>query len=93
MESKVMPLTSRAPNFQLPEPLIGNVWNLDDFEGYPALLVKFIFNHYPFVIHKKGIMKLANDYMLNGLVIVAISSNYVVSHPEDGPELMLKEAK
>lgn len=27
---------------QLPEPLTGKVWTLDEFESYPALLVRFV---------------------------------------------------
>ncbi|KAG5612195.1 hypothetical protein H5410_023476 [Solanum commersonii] len=122
--------------FQLTEPLTGKVWNLDDFEAYPALLVMFICNHCPFVIHlKKDIVKLSNFYMKvsrklipfsffsdfthymlsllavssvveknritsrsssllqKGLAVVAISSNSVVTHPQDGPEFMAEDAK
>ncbi|XP_022143689.1 uncharacterized protein LOC111013532 isoform X2 [Momordica charantia] len=37
-ESKGVSLGFRAPNFELPEPLTGKVWKLEDFEPYPALL-------------------------------------------------------
>ncbi|KAL0360339.1 UNVERIFIED_CONTAM: hypothetical protein Sradi_3718400 [Sesamum radiatum] len=37
-ESKGVTLGFRAPDFELPEPLTGKVWKLDDFESYPALL-------------------------------------------------------
>ncbi|XP_057814075.1 uncharacterized protein LOC131027988 isoform X3 [Cryptomeria japonica] len=103
MESKPFLLSSKAPEFQLPEPLTGKVWKLDDFQGHPALLVMFICNHCPFVVHlKKDIVKLANDYMSRrdnldtvqkGLAVVAISSNSTVTHPEDGPDFMAEEAK
>ncbi|KAJ4971180.1 hypothetical protein NE237_004279 [Protea cynaroides] len=56
--------------------------------------VMFICNHCPFVKHlKKDIVKLANFYMKKGLAVVAISSNSVVTHPQDGPEFMAEEAK
>ncbi|CAA7058270.1 unnamed protein product [Microthlaspi erraticum] len=78
----------------LPEPLTGNLWRLDDFELYPCLLVMFICNHCPFVVHlKKDIVKLSNFYMQKGLAVVAISSNSVVTHPQDGPEFMAEDAK
>ncbi|GLJ25006.1 hypothetical protein SUGI_0478730 [Cryptomeria japonica] len=94
MESKPLPLSSNAQEFHLPEPLTGKVWKLDDFQGHPALLVMFICNHCPFVIHlKKEIFKLTNDYMPKGLGVVAISSNYTVTHPQDGPDFMAEEAK
>ncbi|CAI9115670.1 OLC1v1016645C2 [Oldenlandia corymbosa var. corymbosa] len=82
-ESKGVELGSRAPHFELPEPLTGKTWTLEDFEAYPALLVIFICNHCPFVIHlKKDIVKLANFYMKKGLAVVAISSNSAVTHPQ-----------
>ncbi|KAL9245097.1 hypothetical protein vseg_018788 [Gypsophila vaccaria] len=93
-ESKGVSLGFRAPDFSLSEPLTGKTWTLQDFEEYPALLVMFICNHCPFVIHlKKGIVQLTNFYMKKGLAVVAISSNSVVTHPQDGPEFMAEEAK
>ncbi|RCV11763.1 hypothetical protein SETIT_2G212200v2 [Setaria italica] len=84
----------RAPEFELPEPLTGKLWTLDDFEGNPALLVMFICNHCPFVKHlKKDIAKLTSFYMEKGLGAVAISSNSIRTHPQDGPERMAEEAK
>ncbi|WCJ43411.1 Thioredoxin superfamily protein [Euphorbia peplus] len=93
-ESQRVSLGFRAPHFELPEPLTGNIWKLEDFEPYPALLVMFICNHCPFVIHlKKDIVKLTNFYAKKGLAVVAISSNSVATHPQDGPEFMAEEAK
>ncbi|CAH8253065.1 unnamed protein product [Arabidopsis lyrata] len=93
-ESAGVKLGARAPNFELLEPLTGNLWKLEDFELYPSLLVMFICNHCPFVIHlKKDIVKLCNFYMKKGLAVVAISSNSVVTHPQDGPEFMAEDAK
>ncbi|XP_057532118.1 uncharacterized protein LOC130810174 isoform X2 [Amaranthus tricolor] len=92
-ESKGASLGFRPPDFELSEPLTGKTWTLQDFEVYPALLVMFICNHCPFVIHlKKDLVKLSNFYM-KGLAVVAISSNSVITHPQDGPEIMAKEAK
>ncbi|XP_059454103.1 uncharacterized protein LOC132184475 isoform X2 [Corylus avellana] len=93
-ESEGVSLGFRAPHFELPEPCTGKVWKLEDFEPYPALLVMFICNHCPFVKHlKKDIVKLANFYMKKGLAVVAISSNSVATHPQDGPQFMAEEAK
>ncbi|XP_020249912.1 uncharacterized protein LOC109827335 [Asparagus officinalis] len=94
IESTGVSLGFRAPHFELPEPLTGKVWTLDEFESYPALLVMFICNHCPFVIHlKRDIVKLANFYMSKGLAVVAISSNSSITHPQDGPQFMAEEAK
>ncbi|XP_028104110.1 uncharacterized protein LOC114303158 [Camellia sinensis] len=93
-ESKGVSLGFRAPHFQLPEPLTGKLWKLDDFEAYPALLVMFICNHCPFVKHlKKDIVKLSNFYMKKGLGVIAISSNSVATHPQDGPQFIAEEVK
>ncbi|XP_057449966.1 uncharacterized protein LOC130741167 [Lotus japonicus] len=93
-ESKGVTLGFRAPQFQLPEPLTGKVWTLEDFEAHPALLVMFVCNHCPFVIHlKKDIVKLTKFYMKKGLAAIAISSNSVATHPQDGPEFMAEDAK
>ncbi|XP_004502596.1 uncharacterized protein [Cicer arietinum] len=93
-ESKGVSLGFRAPQFQLAEPLTGKVWTLEDFEAHPALLVMFICNHCPFVKHlKKDIVKLTKFYMKKGLAVIAISSNSVATHPQDGPEFMAEDAK
>ncbi|XP_002278020.1 uncharacterized protein LOC100253998 isoform X2 [Vitis vinifera] len=92
--SKGVSLGFRAPHFELQEPLTGKMWTLEDFESYPALLVMFICNHCPFVKHlKKDIVKLSNFYMKKGLAVVAISSNSIATHPQDGPKFMAEEAK
>ncbi|XP_028806791.1 uncharacterized protein LOC114761561 isoform X2 [Neltuma alba] len=60
----------------------------------PEFQVMFICNHCPFVKHlKKDIVKLTNFYMQKGLAVIAISSNSVTTHPQDGPEFMAEEAK
>ncbi|KAG6390482.1 hypothetical protein SASPL_148217 [Salvia splendens] len=83
VESEGVSLGFRAPEFELPEPLTGKVWKMDDFDSYPALLVMFICNHCPFVKHlKHDIVKLSNFYMKKGLAVVAISSNSVTTHPQ-----------
>ncbi|OMP08908.1 Alkyl hydroperoxide reductase subunit C/ Thiol specific antioxidant [Corchorus olitorius] len=93
-ESQGVSLGFRAPNFELSEPLTGKTWTLEDFESYPALLVMFICNHCPFVkLLKKDFVKLSDFYMKKGLAVVAISSNSVVTHPQDGPQFMAEEAK
>jgi thioredoxin-related protein len=54
----------------------------------------FVCNHCPFVKHlKKDIAKLTSFYMEKGLAAVAISSNSIVTHPQDGPDYIAEEAK
>ncbi|KAF5834654.1 alkyl hydroperoxide reductase/ thiol specific antioxidant/ Mal allergen [Dunaliella salina] len=84
----------QAPDFELPEPANGNKpVRLSDFKGSPVL-VMFICNHCPFVIHlKEAIVRVAAEYQAKGFKVVAISSNSPVTHPQDGPEKMVEDAK
>jgi peroxiredoxin len=86
------PLGTTAPAFSLPDSE-GNTVSLDDFAAAPALLVMFICNHCPFVIHVRDELgRVAADYMPKGLAVVAINSNSIESHPQDGPENMKRLA-
>jgi thiol-disulfide isomerase/thioredoxin len=89
----MMPLGTQAPTLQLPDG-DGRIWSLEDFEAEPALLVAFICNHCPFVKHiRQGLADFARDYRGRGLAVIAVNSNDVDTHPEDGPELMAQEAR
>jgi len=77
-----------APDFQLPDP-DGKQYVLADFSPATALLVMFICNHCPYVVHLRGgLAQLANDYQPKGVKIVAISSNNIQTHPADSPDKM-----
>ena len=87
--SNMLPLGTKAPEFALRNAVDGSAVTLKDFEGSEALLVMFICNHCPFVIHVRDeLARLASDYLPRGLAIVAINSNSSVTHPQDGPEHM-----
>ena len=94
--SNMEELGSPAPTFRLPNtnPNAGNsVVSLEDFSDSPALLVAFICNHSPYVIHiRESFSAFAAEYQSKGLGIVAICSNDVTTHPADGPEKMKAEA-
>jgi len=96
-ESTMLELGVQAPDFNLPNtnPAISaNTVSLSDYQGAKALLVMFVCNHCPYVIHlRSALVALANDYASEGLEMVAISSNYAGSHPQDGPEAMREEAQ
>jgi len=77
-----------APAFALPD-TEGRVRTLEEFAGSPALLIAFICNHCPFVLHLiDQFADFARDYQPRGLQVVAISSNDPAEFPEDGPEFM-----
>jgi len=84
----------KAPNFELPDTVSGKSLLFNELKGEKATVVMFICNHCPFVIHLcGGLVKLANDYKNKGVSFIAISSNDVETHPQDGPEEMKKVAK
>jgi peroxiredoxin len=87
-QSLMQELGTPAPKFAVPDPA-GHVYTLRDFDAAPGLLVAFICNHCPFVLHiLDAFVKLAAEYQPRGIATVAISSNDVGSHPEDGPVQM-----
>ncbi len=86
-----LPLGSQAPNFRLPD-TDGRMVSLRDFEGARALLVVFMCNHCPYVIHvKEGLAALGRDYMPRGVAMVGINSNDVENYPQDSPERMKED--
>lgn len=91
--SNMPPLGGEAPFFSLPDVVTGRTVSRDDFADAPGLLVTFICNHCPFVVHlRDALAAFGKEYADRGLAIVAISSNDPASHPEDGPERMREEA-
>ncbi len=90
--STMLPLGTFAPNFSLLNVDDSSV-SLGDFADSKGLLVIFMCNHCPFVIHlREAIAKFADEYQTQGLAVVGISSNDVGSHPDDSPEKMKEEA-
>lgn len=72
-----------ASDFALPD-TDGRIRHLADFSESPALLVAFICNHCPFVLHViDEFVRFAREYRERGLQVVAISSNWPDEFPED----------
>lgn len=87
--SNMIPLGTIAPEFYLKDTNSNNVYSFEDLKGSKGTLVIFMCNHCPFVLHViNEIVMIANDYRVQGLGIIAISSNDIVKYPEDSPELM-----
>jgi thiol-disulfide isomerase/thioredoxin len=92
--SKMMPLGTIAPDFNLFDTISGVQVSLDQLKSDIATVIMFICNHCPFVKHiDQGLVELANDYQKRGISFVAISSNDVVNYPQDAPNLMRLEAE
>ncbi len=91
--STMLPLGTTAPDFSLIN-VNGQTVSRSDFQDAKGLLVIFMCNHCPFVIHLADqLAQFAQDYHDAGLAIVAISSNDVSNHPQDSPEQMVHEAE
>jgi peroxiredoxin len=85
--STMLALGTKAPNFQLPEVVSGKLISLDTFANKQAFLVMVICQHCPFVKHVQNeLVKLGEDYVKQGLGIVAISANDVSNYTDDSPE-------
>lgn len=88
--STMVPLGTTAPDFSLPEPG-GAVVSRSDFAGKP-LLVMFICNHCPYVVHIADVLaKRTKQFMQHDVAVVGINSNDVANYPADSPELMVRE--
>lgn len=91
--STMMPLGTAAPDFTLPDPS-GATHSLSDFADKQALLVVFMCNHCPYVVHvRDGLADLASEYQEKGVGVVGINANNVATHPDDSPENMAREIK
>ncbi|MEW6444208.1 MAG: thioredoxin family protein [bacterium] len=92
VSSTMLPLGTRAPEFELPSALGGTV-SLRHFAGRPTLIM-FICNHCPFVKHvREGLAALVKEYRDKGIAALAINANDWTAYPEDGPEQMAREAQ
>ena len=71
----------------------GRAYSQADFTGGQGVLVAFICNHCPFVLHiAERFAALANAAAARGIRVVAVSSNDTDAFPEDGPEYMVRFA-
>lgn len=90
-ESTMMALGTTAPDFQLKESG-GSQVSLADFEHAEALVVLFICNHCPYVIHiAPALSALAKKYTEKNVAFVAINSNDTDAYPADSFEKMAEE--
>ncbi|MBW2735186.1 MAG: thioredoxin family protein [Deltaproteobacteria bacterium] len=91
-ESTMLALGTEAPDFSLPDP-DGKLHSLADFGTAKGLLVMFICNHCPFVIHIRAeLARLGRDYRARGVAVVGVNANDVENYPADSPAKMKAEA-
>jgi peroxiredoxin len=91
--STMLPLGTAAPDFNLPD-TDGKLVSLAGFKDKAALVVVFMCNHCPYVIHiRPGLAQLAQDYTAKNVFVVGINSNDVKNYPADSPARMKEEVK
>jgi len=87
----MLSLGTTAPDFKLPD-TNGKTVTLADFKDKAALVVIFMCNHCPYVIHiRAGLAQFARDYAGKPAGIVGISSNDAKNYPADSPAKMKDE--
>lgn len=88
-QSAMLPLGTIAPAFDLPDTITGTNKTLQDLRGKQGILVMFICNHCPYVLHiKDQLIAIATEYAQQGITTVAVSANDIEQYPEDTPAKM-----
>ncbi|MES2574612.1 MAG: thioredoxin family protein [Bacteroidota bacterium] len=91
--SNMLALGTIAPEFYLKDTNSNESFTFSDIKGEKGTLIVFICNHCPFVHHViSEVIRIANDYRVQGIGVAAISSNDVINYPQDAPELMTEFA-
>ncbi|MDE0138389.1 MAG: thioredoxin family protein [bacterium] len=92
--STMLALGTPAPGFDLPDTVSGNRLSLGDVAGHKALVVMFICNHCPYVVHiQQGLADFGRDYSGADVAIVGISANDALGYPDDAPDMLGKVAR
>ena len=88
--STMLALDTPLPAFSLPAVAGGSISNAD-LDGRPVLLM-VICAHCPFVKHvEPELSRLERDYG-TAVQLLAVSSNSLITHPQDGPEQLADQA-
>jgi peroxiredoxin len=92
--STMLELGTKAPDFELLDPMTGKSLSLERIQSDQATVIMFICNHCPYVKHvRHELTQLGEDYIPKDVSFVAISSNDVGHYPEDSPEKMKEVAE
>ena len=87
-ESTMLPLGTPLPDFTLPDP-DGERHGPSDHPDAAGVLVVFACNHCPYVVHVgPELGRQAEEWIDQGLVVLAVNSNDSTAYPDDAPELM-----
>lgn len=87
--STMLPLGTKLPHFELPDAVSGKVVSSKALLDGRGALVMFLCNHCPYVVHVRPVLvPFVHEVMARGVKAVAINSNSLVTHPQDGPPNM-----
>jgi peroxiredoxin len=91
--SNEIAIGTQAPAFRLAD-ADGRVHSLDDFVGSKALLVAFLSNRCPFVVHlREALAAYAREYAEKGVRVIAFNANDVSQHADESADAVVSEAK
>lgn len=91
--SNMLPLGTALPDFEGLEPRTGTTLTREDFGG-TVLVVAFVCNHCPFVVHLwDALVAFAAEFAEQGVQTLAFSSNDAQAYPADSPEKMAELAQ
>ena len=89
--STMLALGTGLPDFELPQ-VTGGRLSSSSLDQRPVLLM-VLCAHCPFVKHvEPEITRLDHDFS-NAVQLVGVSSNSLITHPQDGPEQLAEQAK
>ncbi len=91
--STMRDLGTPIPAFELPDVVSDTTRKSSEWAGQ-IVVVAFICNHCPFVVHLKSELAAFGRYCVeHKVVMVAVSSNDVATYPADAPDLMKADAE
>lgn len=92
IESVRVPLGTRIPWFDVVD-LDGTRWTTESLPLDRPVLVAFLCNHSPYVVHiERSFAETADKLRDLGVFVIGISSNDVRAYPADSPEKMTLQA-
>jgi hypothetical protein len=93
--STMLPLGTRLPAIRLKNAVDGASVDVEKLAaGKRGILVMFLCNHCPFVVHiRRELVALAHDALDRGLAVFAINSNDSETYPQDGSDSMASLAR
>ncbi len=92
--SSMLPLGTALPPIRLTNAVDGSEVDVAKLAGGKGVLVAFICNHCPYVVHlRKELVRVGHDALDRGIAVVAINSNDAEAYPQDGPGPMGRLAK